>query len=187
MRVGLFGGSFDPFHLGHYLIARSALEHFGLQRVAFLPCAHSPFKRVRPVATDRARLAMLRQGLQGQHWAEVSDWEIRQGGVSYTVDTIRAWQKKHPGASLHWIMGSDQWNLLPSWKEPQELRKKLRFLVFPRPDSPRPRRGFQMREIPFRLDISATQIRKRILKRLPLTGFVLPSVERLIQKNRWYR
>jgi len=187
LRVGLFGGSFDPFHLGHFLIARSALERFGLQRVVFLPCAHSPLKKIRPVASDRARLAMLRKGLQGQRWAEVSDWETRQGGVSYTVDTVRAWQKKHPRASLHWIMGSDQWRLLPSWKEPQELRKKLKFLVFPRPESPRARRGFQMREIPLRLDISATEIRHRIQRKLPLAGLVLPSVERLIQNNRWYR
>ena len=130
---------------------------------------------------------MLRKGLQGQRWAEVSDWETRQGGVSYTVDTVRAWQRKHTRASLYWIMGSDQWNLLPSWKEAQVLRKMLRFLVFPRPDSPRGRRGFRMRQIPLRLDISATEIRHRIQRKLPLAGLVLPPVERLIQNNRWYQ
>ena len=187
MRLGLFGGSFDPFHLGHFLVARTAQELFGLTRVVFLPCAHSPLKKARPVADERARLTMLRKGLAGQSWAEVSGEEIRRGGISYTVDTARAWRKKHPHASLHWIMGSDQWNLLPSWREPQELRTKLRFLVFPRPDSPRPRQGFRMQEIPLRLDISATDIRQRAGKKLPLTGLVLPSVERLIQKNRWYR
>ena len=187
MRIGLFGGSFDPFHLGHFLIARTAQELFGLARVVFLPCAHSPLKKVRPVASDRARLSMLRFGLKGQDWAEVSDWEIQRRGISYTVDTVQAWEKKHPDASFHWIMGSDQWNLLPSWRDPQELRQKLRFLVFPRPHPPRARKGFRMQEIPLRLDISATEIRKRILKKLAVTGLVLPSVEKLIQKNRWYR
>lgn len=187
MRIGLFGGSFDPFHLGHFLIARAALEEHGLQKVVFLPCAHSPLKKVRPIASDEARLTMLRRGLRGQGWAEVSDWEIRHGGVSYTVDTVRAWESRYPRSSFFWIMGSDQWDLLPSWKEPQELRKKLGFLVFPRPQPPRPRRGFRMMEIPLRIDISATGIRERVRKRLSIDGLVFPSVRLLIQKKRWYR
>lgn len=187
MRIGLFGGSFDPFHLGHFLIARTALEDQGLQKIAFLPCAQSPLKRVRPVAGDQARLAMLKKGLKGHEWAEVSDWEIQQGGVSYTVDTVRAWQKNHPRARLFWIMGSDQWSLLPSWKEPSELRRMLHFLVFPRPDAPRSRRGFRMTEIPLRLDISATQIRSRLEKGLSIEALVMPSVAALIQRSGWYR
>ena len=160
---------------------------FRLQKVVFLPCAHSPLKKVRPVAGDRARLAMLREGLKGQGWAEVSDWEIKRGGVSYTVDTLRAMQKRHPRASFFWIMGSDQWDLLPSWKQPHELRRNLSFLVFPRPQSPRSRRGFRMKQIPLRLDVSATEVRRRIQKRLPITGLVPPAVETLIRKHRWYR
>jgi nicotinate-nucleotide adenylyltransferase len=187
LRIGLFGGSFDPFHLGHFLIARTACEMFRLRQVVFLPCAHSPLKKIRPVARDRARLAMLRQGLKGQKWAVISDWEIQRGGVSYTVDTLRAMQKHHPRASFFWIMGSDQWVLLPSWKEPHELRRELQFLVFPRPQSPRPRGGFRMREIPLRLDISATEVRRRIQRQLPITGLVSPAVETLIRKHRWYR
>ena len=160
---------------------------FRLRNVMFLPCAHSPLKKIRPVAGDRARMTMLRQGLKGLGWAVVSDWEIKKGGVSYTVDTLRAMQKHHPKASFFWIMGSDQWDLLPSWKEPHELRRKLQFLVFPRPQSPRPRGGFRMREIPLRLDISATEVRRRIQRQLPITGLVSPAVETLIRKHRWYR
>ena len=130
---------------------------------------------------------MLRQGLKGQVWAEVSDWEIRQGGVSYTVDTVRFWSRRDPSASLFWIMGSDQWESLSSWRKPEELCRMLCFLVFPRPHPPRVRRGFRMQEIPLRLDISATEIRKRTLRKLSITGLVLPVVERLMQKNRWYR
>ena len=187
MRIGLFGGSFDPFHLGHFLIARTAVESFGLQKVIFLPCAQSPLKKNRPVASDQARVGMLKQGLRGQAWAEVSDWEIRRGGVSYTVDTVNAMARKFPGRDLIWIMGSDQWRLLPAWKDPKELGRKLRFLVFPRPQRPRARRGFCMREIPLRLDISATEIRKRIRKAKTIEGLVLPPVEALIRRQRWYR
>ena len=130
---------------------------------------------------------MLRAGLRGQLWAEVSDWEIQRGGVSYTIDTIRAWEERDPKAMIFWIMGSDQWAQLPSWKHPQELRRKARFLVFPRPESPRKRSGFSMKEIPFRIDLSATGIRQRLLRRQAICGMVLPAVEVLIRRNGWYR
>lgn len=130
---------------------------------------------------------MLRHGLKGQRWAEVSDEEIRGGGISYTIDTVRAWSPRAPRQRLFWIMGSDQWALLPSWKSPGELRKRLHFLVFPRPERPRPRPGFTMSEIPLRIDLSATEIRQRIRKRLPLAGLLLPAVESLVRNNRWYR
>jgi len=186
-RIGLFGGSFDPFHLGHFLVARTSVELFRLQKVVFLPCSRSPLKKGRPVAGDQTRLNMLREGLRGQSWAQVSDWEIRRGGVSYTIDTVHAWQGNNPKSSLYWIMGSDQWLQLPSWKEPQELARSLRFLVFPRPERPRNRRGFRMREIPFRIDLSATEVRERIRKKLPIQGLVLPAVEGLIRRKGWYR
>jgi len=164
-----------------------AAEMFGLEKVVFIPCAHSPLKRVRPVAGDRARLKMLQSGLLDQDWAEVSDWEVRRGGISYTIDTILEWEKREFGSSLFWIMGSDQWAQLPSWKNPLELRRKAGFLVFPRPERPRKRKGFLMKEIPFRIDLSATEIRQRITRRQAIQGMVLPLVELLIRRNGWYR
>jgi len=187
LRIGLFGGSFDPFHLGHFLVAQAAQERFRLHRVVFLPCAHSPLKKARPVADNPSRLAMPKTGLKGTAWAEVSDWEIRRKGLSYTVETVRAMQARSPGHSWFWIMGSDQWELLPSWKEPEELRRRLCFLVFPRPDRPRMRKKIRMREIPLRFDISATAIRERVRRLLPIRGLVFPSVESMIQRRGWYR
>lgn len=182
----MFGGSFDPFHLGHFLVARAARENFKLHEVVFIPCAHSPLKRTRPVASDSARLAMLRSGLRGQDWASVWDGEIRSKGISYTVETVRRLLREFPGKAFYWILGSDQWRLLSSWRNPEELKRNLHFLVFPRPERPRLRRGFRMSEIPLRLDISATEIRRRLQKKLPVTGLVLPSVERLLYRRRWY-
>ena len=130
---------------------------------------------------------MLRAGLGGHRWAEVSDWEIRQGGVSYTVETVKAMTQRFPGRSMAWILGSDQWRLLPGWKNPQELARRLLFLVFPRPGSPRPRRGFRFKEIALRIDISATEIRERIRKKLSIEGLVLPSVELMIRNRELYR
>lgn len=132
-------------------------------------------------------MSMLRQGLKRQSWADVSDWEIRQGGVSFTVDTARAWAQRYPQATLYWIMGSDQWEALDSWKEPRELGKMLHFLVFPRPKKPLQRGGFRMSEIPLRLDISATLIRSRLKRGLSVEGLVSPGVEKIIRRSRLYR
>lgn len=130
---------------------------------------------------------MLRAGLRGQAWARVWEGEIRKRGISYTVDTVREWSKRFSAGTLYWILGSDQWKLLPSWKNPDELRKHLHFLVFPRPDRPRPRRGFRMSEILSRYDISATEIRHRLRQALPIDGMVAPGVEKLIRQKGWYR
>jgi len=130
---------------------------------------------------------MLQRGLRGQVWARLSDWEIRRKTVSYTVDTAKEWARRFPKAVLFWIMGSDQWEVLASWKEPQQLRRRLRFLVFPRPKKARPRRGFWMREIPVRIDISATDIRERLRKKQSIHGMVLPEVEKALRQKRWYR
>lgn len=168
-------------------MARTAREKFKLQQVVFIPCAHSPLKRVRPVAGDSARVAMLRGGLRGLPWAKVWDGEIRQRGISYSVDTVGKLRRSFPGSTFFWLLGSDQWDLLPSWKDPDKLRRQLHFLVFPRPRSPRRRAGFRMSEIPLRLDISATDIRQRLQKNLPVTGMVLPAVEKLLLRKGWYR
>jgi len=172
--------------LGHFLIARAAQENFKLQEVIFIPCAQSPLKRERPVASDTARMTMLRHGLRGQRWARIWGGEIRSQGISYTVETVRKLTQKLPGKGFYWILGSDQWRLLPSWKHPEELKRNLHFLVFPRPERPKPRRGFRMNEIPLRLDISATGIRRRLQRKLPITGLVLPAVERLLLREGWY-
>ena len=182
----MFGGSFDPFHLGHFLIARAAREKFKLHQVLFIPCAHSPLKRVRPTASDSARITMLRSGLRGQTWAKVWDGEIRAQGISYTEDTVHRLSREYPRKAWYWILGSDQWRLLPSWKNPEHLKRSLHFLVFPRPESPRSRRGFRMNEIPLRIDISATEIRHRLQMKLSVTGLVMPVVERLLLRRGWY-
>lgn len=138
------------------------------------------------MAGDLARLTMLQRGLRGQVWARLSDWEIRRKTVSYTVDTAKEWAQRYPKAVLFWIMGSDQWEALASWKEPQQLRRRLRFLVFPRPQKPRLRRLLD-EEIPVRIDISATDIRERLHKKQSIHGMVLPEVEKAIRQKRWYR
>lgn len=186
-RVALFGGTFDPFHLGHFLIARWARDIFKLDRVVFIPCAQSPLKTSQPLAEDRLRLKLLRQGLRGERWAEVWTTELVRRGISYSIDTALSWKKKHPQDRLFWILGSDQWKALSRWRRPQELARLVHFLVFPRPDLPRPKRGIKMSVVPKRFDISATEIRGRLKEKLSVTGLVLLPVERQLLRQKAYR
>jgi nicotinate-nucleotide adenylyltransferase len=183
----LFGGSFDPFHLGHFLIGRTAWESLRLDKVVYLPCAHSPLKSFQPKASPKERLSWLKKGLLGQKWAQASDWEIKRTGVSYSVDTAAYWKMQVPNGDLFWIMGSDQWRVLPQWKDFRRLARWVHFLVFPRPETPKPRRGIHMTILPVRFDVSSTEIRQRVIRGLSIRGLVLEGLEKSISESRSYR
>jgi nicotinate-nucleotide adenylyltransferase len=183
----LFGGSFDPFHLGHFLIGRTAWESLRLDKVVYLPCAHSPLKSFQPKASPKERLNWLKKGILGEKWAQVSDWEIKRTGVSYSVDTAAYWKMQVPNGDLFWIMGSDQWRVLPQWKDFRRLARWVHFLVFPRPETPKPRRGIHMTILPVRFDVSSTEIRQRVIRGLSIRGLVLEGLEKSISESRSYR
>ena len=100
MKIGLFGGSFDPVHLGHLLVAQAAVEELGLDRLFFIPAAQSPFKPEGRPAPASARLQWLRLALAGKTNWEVDDQEIRRGGISYTIDTLRDYVKRFPAGAV---------------------------------------------------------------------------------------
>jgi nicotinate-nucleotide adenylyltransferase len=130
--VGLLGGSFDPVHCGHLHIARAALEGFDLERVVFVPAAHSPHKAARPRASDEDRLAMLRLATAGEPRFEVSDLELRRGGVSFTIDTVRALPKElalPADVDIYLILGSDNLAGLAHWHRVRELLSLVRPVV----------------------------------------------------------
>ena len=158
-----------------------------MDKVVYLPCAHSPLKSSQPKASAKERLSWLKKGLSGQKWAQVSDWEIKRSGVSFSVDTAACWKKKAPQGALFWIMGSDQWSLLPQWKDFRRLARLVHFLVFPRSENPKPLRGIRMTILPVRFDLSSTEIRQRVLRGLSIRGLVLEDLERCICKSRSYR
>ncbi len=164
-----------------------AREIFSLDQVVFLPCAQSPLKAARPIASDRARLGWLREGLRGESWASVSTWEVDRQGPSYSVEAARHWKALDSKGELYWILGSDQWSTLPRWKSFQELGGLVKFLVFPRLEVAQPLARMKMQSIPLRLDISATEIRKRLHGRLSIRGLVLPAVEKSLRRSRVYR
>src|ERR1035441_9971063 len=108
MKLGIFGGSFDPVHLGHLLVAQAAVEELGLDRLFFIPAAQSPFKPENKPAPDAVRLQLLRLALAGKTNCEIDEQEIRRGGISYTVDTLRDYAKRFSGAKLFYLIGADK-------------------------------------------------------------------------------
>lgn len=189
MKLGLFGGSFDPVHHGHQLVARAAIEELGLDRLFFIPAAQSPFKPGSTPAPAAARLQMLRLALGGWTCAAVDDQEIRRGGVSYTVDTLRDYARRFPEAELFWLIGADHIAKLPQWREPTELARLAEFVVIPRPGEapvewPAPFHGRALRGFP--LGVSASQIRSRVKAGLPVDLLTGAAVAEAIRNNRLY-
>lgn len=121
MRIGVFGGSFDPVHVGHLLAAECCREQAGLDRVLFVPAATPPHKRDRALAAAEDRLEMLRLATGGHDAFEVDPLELDRGGVSWTVDTLAALAASRPGAELRLVLGPDALADLPSWREPERI------------------------------------------------------------------
>jgi nicotinate-nucleotide adenylyltransferase len=138
MRIGVFGGSFDPVHLGHLLLADCCWRQAGLDRVEFVPAAEQPHKPRGPVASEPDRVAMLRLATTGRSEFGVSTLEIDRGGVSYTVDTLRQIASQHPGVALYFLMGADSLADLPNWRAATEICRLATPLVVRRAESPAP-------------------------------------------------
>ncbi len=128
LRLGIFGGTFDPVHLGHLLLARDALEQCRLDAVLFVPCAQSPLKSQRALAGDAPRVAMLKAALKGDPRFWLSRCELDRPAPSYSVDTAREIREAFPPADLFWLIGHDQWEQPGQWREPEELRRLASWL-----------------------------------------------------------
>ena len=136
--LGLFGGSFDPVHNGHLLLAECCAEQAQLDEVWFVPAANQPLKPVGPVASDEHRQEMLRLALAERAEFNISEIELSRGGVSYTVDTLRAVQAECPAAKLYFLMGADSLADFPHWHQPEEICQLATPLVVCRAGSPPP-------------------------------------------------
>ena len=189
-RIGLFGGSFNPVHLGHLLLSQAAMEEVPLSRLFFIPAAQSPFKLNANMAPAQERLRLLHLALAGQKACEVDPSEVLCGGISYTIQTVRAYAKRFPGDQLFYLIGADLVKDLPKWHSAGELAELVDFLVIPRPGEPMlplpvPFRGRPLRGFP--LAISSSQIRDRVKAGLPIDLLVGPAVAEAIGNNGLYR
>ena len=188
-RIGLFGGSFDPVHLGHLLVAHAALEELSLARLVFIPAAQSPFKPGTQPAPAALRLRMLRLALAGRTRFDVDECELRRGGVSYTVDTVREIAARNPEAQLFWLIGADHVSTLPKWREAETLAGLVEFVVIPRPGEaaatlPAPYRLHQLKGWP--LAVSSSGIRQRVASGLTVQHLVPGFVAEVIRSEQLY-
>lgn len=188
-RLGLFGGSFDPVHLGHLLVAQAAREELDLSRLYFIPAAQSPFKPERLPTPASERLRLLRLALAGKEWCEIDEQEIRRGGVSYTIDTVRDYVSRFSNAHLFYLIGADHVPQLPKWREAETLARLAEFLIIPRPGQrdvplPAPFRGQVLSGFP--LGVSSSQIRERVKAGRPIDHLVPSAVAEAIHNNRLY-
>jgi nicotinate-nucleotide adenylyltransferase len=141
MRIGIFGGTFDPVHYGHLLLAESAREQCRLDEVRFVPAATPPHKQAQQVSSAEDRLDMLRLAVGGQETFTVCDSEIRRGGVSYTVETLEALHGEKPGAELFLLVGADTLADLPNWRQPERVLELAAPVVVGRPGAVEPDYG----------------------------------------------
>ena len=188
-KIGLFGGSFDPVHLGHLLVAQAACEEAGLQRLYFIPAAQSPFKPGIVPTPPAERLRLLRLALAGKSNYEIDDQEIKRGGVSYSIDTVRDYAKRFPQAELYYLVGADHVPTLPKWRESAELAQLVRFVAIPRPGQAdaafaSPFQGRTLKGFP--LGVSASEIRARVKAGLPIDHLVPASVAEAIRNYHLY-
>lgn len=188
-RIGLYGGSFDPVHLGHLLVAQAAWEELDLARLFFIPAAQSPFKPDSQPTPAPERLRLLRLALAGKSWCEIDEQEIQRGGVSYTIDTVRDYAGRFPAAQFFYLIGADHLPQLPKWRGADELARLAEFVVIPRPGQaetpfPAPFRGRWLAGFP--LGVASSQIRARVKSGLPIEHLVPDCVAEAIRNNRLY-
>jgi nicotinate-nucleotide adenylyltransferase len=190
MRIGLYGGSFDPVHRGHLLVAEAAMEEMALDRLVFIPAAQSPFKPRMVMAPAALRLRWLRLALAGETRCQVDPLEIDRGGVSYTIDTVREMMHRMPSTRLYWLIGADHIGHLPMWKDAERLASLVEFVVIPRPGAtpvglPARFRLHSLRGWP--LGVSSSEIRDRIRKGLQINHLVPAAVADAIERDLVYR
>ncbi|MEI8213175.1 MAG: nicotinate-nucleotide adenylyltransferase [Planctomycetota bacterium] len=128
-RIGIFGGSFDPVHLGHLIIAEQFRQAMQLDRVRFIPTKISPFKTDQVPTSDKQRLEMLRLAIGAHPQFEIDDREIRRGGISYTIDTLREMQSEDPQAEWYLLLGADSLVDFAKWKEPLDVLQQANVVV----------------------------------------------------------
>ena len=187
-KIAIFGGSFDPVHLGHVDLAAESKLAIGLDKIIFLPCLKSPHKTDIPSASPDQRLEMLQIATQEHEWIDVSRWEIDRPSPSYSWLAAEHFMNEFPGSEMFWIIGNDQWQKIETWAEPERLSENLTFVVFPREgQNPKPKNDFKSIFIDFRHEASSTSIREHLATDQLASSLLNPQVTEFINQNRLYQ
>jgi nicotinate-nucleotide adenylyltransferase len=187
MKIGICGGTFDPFHRGHLDPVLAARETLGWDRILYVPAWRQPFKSKQPVTSGFHRFAMAQLATRDHDDIFVTPMELERGGTSFTVDTLEELRREYPGASLDWIIGDDNLPDLERWKDPDRLFTLARFVVLTRTNvAPASSRPLLLLPNPI-TPISSTEIRQRIRAGEPIDALVDPLVSRYIHHYGLYK
>jgi nicotinate-nucleotide adenylyltransferase len=186
-KIALFGGTFDPVHVGHLILAETARDKLGLDEVRFLPCRISPHKQSTMPSSAEDRLEMLRIATAGLPWAVVDDFELHRAGPSYSWQTAEAMASRFHTARLFWIMGGDQWEALHRWEHPERLAALVEFIVFTRGVALAPRDGFVLHALDVSHPASATAIRESFARGEKEHHWLKPEVSQWIRGHHLYQ
>jgi nicotinate-nucleotide adenylyltransferase len=189
VRLGVFGGTFDPPHVGHLIVAQDACTALGLDRVLFVAAAVPPHKQDRATTPAPLRLAMLHAAIDGDERFEACDRELRRAGPSYTVETLRELRRDRPGAEIFLLLGADQVRELHLWREPAAIAALATIVELSRAgvDAAPPGIGIACRRLDVTpVGISSTEIRRRVRAGEPIRYLVPPAVESIIRRERLY-
>jgi nicotinate-nucleotide adenylyltransferase len=192
VKIGFLGGSFDPVHFGHLLAAQDAYEQYKLDRLIFVPAAQAPLKPTEVQSSAEDRLGMLRAAIEWDRRFEISDVELRRGGVSYTIDSARHFRALYPNDELYWVIGGDQLPKLHLWKSIDELARIVEFIFLERPGYPTKANpdtpGLRLHRCDGHLlAVSSTELRERMRRNLSLDYFVPHKAIIYIQQHSLYR
>ena len=199
-RIGILGGTFNPVHMGHLILAQDAVERLDLVKLLLVPCATPPHKKCPDLASARHRVAMIEAAIEGDLRFELCDLEVRRGGVSYAADTARELADLYPCAELNFIIGADSLPELHLWKNVSELFRLCEFKVFERPghlfkslDKAKLELASRWKEKLLAnvlschlVEISSSDIRYRAAEELSIRYLVPPAVEMYICEHRLY-
>ncbi|WP_168442439.1 nicotinate-nucleotide adenylyltransferase [Pontiella desulfatans] len=200
-RVGLMGGSFDPVHMGHLVVAQDAAERLELSEVVFVPAAIPPHKQHLQRVDAGHRLNMVRMAVESDVRFSVSDVELQRGGVSYTIDTVEFFRRQHPGLQFVLVVGGDTLVDLHNWYKVDELLDLCEVATFLRPGEngldgiaekirlPDEQRARLLGNVfdAHQVEVSSTEIRMRIAEGLGIRYLVPPEVERYIYEHGLYQ
>jgi len=187
MKIGILGGTFNPIHIGHLILAEEAREKLGLDKVIFVPAFLPPHKDDSGIAPAKMRLDMVRLAIKGNKSLTVSDIETKRDGRSYTIDTLREFKKMFSGDELYFIIGSDLLKYLDVWKDLNEIIKMVKFIAATRPGYPLEKIPSYIATLPIRaVDISAFEVREAIKNNRSFRYLVPERVFDYINKKRLY-
>lgn len=192
MKIGLFGGSFDPVHKGHLKLAQQALKQIGLAKVYWVVARQSPHKKNKKPTSSQHRIQMLRYAIGKSNRHRIATWELKRSGPSYTVTTLKHYKKAHPRDNIYFIMGSDTFKSFGMWKSPDQILNQATLIVGLRPGAKKRRVPKCVKEKTIFLsgrfpDYSSTRVRKSVGKKGALKNMVPKKVAGYIYRERLYQ